>query len=131
MSIANQMAKTSRVELPKVMEAPTPTIAEFAVLPTRRSSPSLSKNVSLGALSLLFIVFSASHIIFDILDFSGRHSAHYTIIRHILRDDSSCRYNHIVSDLHAGKNRHIAANPDIISDRNRLCDPQVLSSAHG
>ena len=39
MIIANQMAKTSRVELPKVMEAPTPTIAELAVLPTKRSVP--------------------------------------------------------------------------------------------
>ena len=55
MDIANQMAKTSKVELPKVMEAPTPTIAEMAVLPTRRSSPSLTKNVMLGSVSLLIL----------------------------------------------------------------------------
>lgn len=56
MEIANQMAKTSKVQLPKVMEAPSPSIAEAAVLPTRRSSPSLSKNVIIGALLLLMVV---------------------------------------------------------------------------
>ena len=53
MKVANQMAVTSQVELPKVMEAPTPTIAEMAVLPTRRSSPSLSTNVMMGSAGLL------------------------------------------------------------------------------
>ena len=68
MSIANQMAKTSRVELPKVMEAPTPTIAELAVLPTRRSEPSLSRNVALGALSLLFIVLGVLTVVYGMDD---------------------------------------------------------------
>ena len=56
MEIANQMAKTAKVQLPKVMEAPSPSIAETAVLPTRRSSPSLSKNVIIGAMLMLVIV---------------------------------------------------------------------------
>lgn len=56
MNIANQVARTSRVQLPKVMEAPTPSIAEPAVLPTRRSSPSLSKNVAVGSLLALMAV---------------------------------------------------------------------------
>ena len=54
MQIANEIALTSRVQLPKVMEAPMPSIAEMAVLPTRRSSPSLSVNVAIGA-SALFL----------------------------------------------------------------------------
>ena len=56
MSIANQLARTAKIQLPKVMEAPSPTIVEDAVLPVRRSSPSLSRNVIIGALALLVIV---------------------------------------------------------------------------
>lgn len=56
MKIANCMATISKRELPKVMDAPTPSIAELAVLPTKRSSPSLSRNVLLGAALLLGIV---------------------------------------------------------------------------
>lgn len=56
MEIANQMAKTSKVQLPKVMDAPSPSIAEPAVLPMHRSSPSMTKNVALGALLLLACV---------------------------------------------------------------------------
>ena len=68
MAIANQMAKTSRVELPKVMEAPTPTIAELAVLPTRRSAPSLSKNVTFGAFSLFLIVLGVLTLVYGMDD---------------------------------------------------------------
>lgn len=64
MEIANQMAKTAKVELPKVMEAPTPTIAELAVLPTRRSSPSLVKNVALGAAGLLLITIAVLTVVY-------------------------------------------------------------------
>lgn len=56
MEIANQMARTSKRLLPLVMDAPSPTIAEDAVLPTRKSSPSLTKNTVLGALGLLVVV---------------------------------------------------------------------------
>ena len=64
MTIANQMARTSRVQLPKLMEAPTPSIAEMAVLPTRRSSPSLTKNVAFGAVSLLALVLGVLTVIY-------------------------------------------------------------------
>lgn len=56
MEIANQMARTSKAQLPKVMDAPSPSIAEEAVLPMEKSSPSLSKNVIIGALALLAVV---------------------------------------------------------------------------
>lgn len=56
MNIANQMAVTSRTQLPKVMDAPSPSIAESAVLPQHKSSPSMTKNVLLGAMLLLFAV---------------------------------------------------------------------------
>ena len=68
MDIANQMANTAKVELPKVMEAPTPTIAELAVLPTRRSSPSMTKNVALGAVSLLMLTLAVLTVIYRMDD---------------------------------------------------------------
>ncbi len=68
MNIANQMAKTSQVELPKVMEAPTPTIAEMAVLPTQRSSPSMTKNVALGSVSLLMAALAVLTVIYRMDD---------------------------------------------------------------
>ena len=68
MEIANQMAKTAKVELPKVMEAPTPTIAEMAVLPTKRSSPSLSKNAAVGAVGLLLITLGVLTVVYRMDD---------------------------------------------------------------
>lgn len=64
MTIANQMARSSQVQLPKVMEAPSPSIAEPAVLPTHRSSPSLVKNVVMGALLLLVVVLGVLTVIY-------------------------------------------------------------------
>lgn len=57
MDIANQMAWTARVQLPKVMDAPTPSIAEEAVFPQAASSPSLKRNVALcGFLALAAVL---------------------------------------------------------------------------
>ena len=56
MMIANQMARTAKAQLPVVMDAPSPSIAEEAVLPTVKSSPSLSRNVLMGALLCLVAV---------------------------------------------------------------------------
>ena len=56
MNIANQMARIAKIRLPKIMDAPSPSIAEEAVLPTQKSSPSLSRNVMMGSLVLLFLV---------------------------------------------------------------------------
>ena len=64
MEIANQMAKTSKVELPKVMDAPSPSIAERAVMPTQKSSPSMTKNVMVGALAVLVLVLAILTIIY-------------------------------------------------------------------
>ena len=64
MNIANQVARTAKVQLPKVMEAPSPTIVEDAVLPVRRSSPSLSRNVIIGALALLVVVIAILTVLY-------------------------------------------------------------------
>ena len=64
MDIANQMAKTSKSQLPKVMEAPAPSIAESAVLPRTKSSPSMKKNVLMGALLLLVAVLAVLTVLY-------------------------------------------------------------------
>ena len=64
MRISNQIARTARQQLPKVMEAPTPSIAEEAVLPTSRSSPSLTKNVVIGALLALVAVLAVLTVLY-------------------------------------------------------------------
>ncbi|MBR6443754.1 MAG: capsular polysaccharide biosynthesis protein [Clostridia bacterium] len=64
MSIANQLARTSKVQLPKVMDAPAPTIVEDAVLPTVKSSPSLTKNVLIGALLCVIAVLAVLTVIY-------------------------------------------------------------------
>ena len=64
MNIANQLARTAKVQLPKVMDAPSPTIAEYAVLPQVKSSPSLSRNVIIGALICLVAVLAVLTVIY-------------------------------------------------------------------
>ena len=54
--IANALAEKAAVELPKLMETPEPHIAEKAIVPKRKSSPSYSKNIMIGALGLTFVV---------------------------------------------------------------------------
>ncbi|MBQ3300835.1 MAG: hypothetical protein IJH04_01550 [Eggerthellaceae bacterium] len=50
MNIANALAEKGVTELPKVMETPAPHIAEYAVVPVNKSSPSLTRNTMIGAL---------------------------------------------------------------------------------
>lgn len=64
MDIANQVARTARLQLPKVMESPTPSIVEMAVLPTSRSSPSLPRNVMMGSLLALVLVLGVLTVIY-------------------------------------------------------------------
>ena len=64
MSVANQLARTAKVQLPKVMDAPSPTIAEDAVLPTVKSSPSMAKNVLIGALLCLVAVLGVLTVLY-------------------------------------------------------------------
>jgi capsular polysaccharide biosynthesis protein len=56
MNIANALAVKGVSELPKLMETPEPHIAEYAVVPQHKSSPSLTKNTMIGALIGLVIV---------------------------------------------------------------------------
>lgn len=56
MNIANAIAEKGVSELPKLMETPAPHIAEFAIVPVNKSSPSLTKNTMIGALLGLLIM---------------------------------------------------------------------------
>lgn len=55
MNIANELAVKAEEQLPKLMDAPKPNIAERAILPKHKSSPSLTKNTMIGALLLLLL----------------------------------------------------------------------------
>ena len=50
MIIANSLADKGTKELPKLMETPEPHIAEYAIIPVNQSSPSMSRNILIGAL---------------------------------------------------------------------------------
>lgn len=50
-NIANEVAKLAVSWLPAIMECPEPNIAEDAITPTHRSSPSYTKNVLLGLIA--------------------------------------------------------------------------------
>lgn len=56
MVIANSLADKGVSELPKLMETPEPHIAEYAIVPVNKSSPSLTKNTLIGALLLMLLV---------------------------------------------------------------------------
>ena len=56
MDIANALAEKGVSELPKLMETPAPHVAEYAIVPVNRSSPSLTKNTMIGALLGLLIM---------------------------------------------------------------------------
>lgn len=55
-NIANSLALKAEKELPKLMDAPKPHIAERAVIPDHKSSPSIMKNTLIGALIMLLMV---------------------------------------------------------------------------
>ena len=56
MNIANALAEKGVSELPKLMETPEPHIAEYAIVPVNKSSPSLTKNTMIGALLGMLLV---------------------------------------------------------------------------
>ena len=56
MNIANALAEKGVSELPKLMETPAPHIAEYAIVPVNKSSPSLTKNTMIGGLLGLLIM---------------------------------------------------------------------------
>lgn len=61
-AIANELANVAVTYIPKVMETSTPNIAEYAVLPQKKSSPSLAKNTIAGAV-LFLVLLTAVYII--------------------------------------------------------------------
>lgn len=65
--IANELADVSTTYIPKVMETSTPNIAEYAVLPMIKSSPSMARNILIGALLCAFALaaYYTIHIIMD------------------------------------------------------------------
>ena len=56
MNIANALAEKGVSELPKLMETPAPHVAEYAIVPVNKSSPSLTKNTMIGALLGLLLM---------------------------------------------------------------------------
>lgn len=60
--IANDMAQKALSYLPELMESSTPHIAETAIVPKRPSSPSMVKNVVLGA--LVAVVLALAYLTF-------------------------------------------------------------------
>lgn len=54
-AIANEIARLSTEYLPDIMECSAPHIADAALVPTQKSSPSLSRNVVLGALGFAML----------------------------------------------------------------------------
>ena len=62
--ISNAIADKAVTYLPELMETPEPNIAERAILPEGKSSPSLSKNVMLGGMALMAICLAILTVIF-------------------------------------------------------------------
>ena len=68
MNIANALADQGVSELPKLMETPEPHIAEYAIIPVNKSSPSLTKNTMIGALLgllLMLAIFTIQYLMDD------------------------------------------------------------------
>ena len=68
MNIANALAEKGVKELPKVMETPEPHVAEYAIVPVNKSSPSLTKNTMIGALLgllLMLAIFTVQFLMDD------------------------------------------------------------------
>lgn len=53
--LANEIAYQASIYLPRVMESPAPNIYEDALVPTKKSSPSYSRNTLLGAMLVAVI----------------------------------------------------------------------------
>ena len=54
--IANEIALKAEKQLPALMDAPKPNIAEKAITPDKKSEPSLTKNTMIGALLCLLLM---------------------------------------------------------------------------
>lgn len=63
-AIANALAVKAETELPKLMDAPKPNIAEKAITPEKKSSPSLTKNTLIGALLAMLAVLAVLTVLY-------------------------------------------------------------------
>ena len=63
-NIANELAHKAEAQLPKLMDAPKPNIAEDAIVPEKKSSPSLTKNVMIGALLLTLLALAVLTVMY-------------------------------------------------------------------
>lgn len=69
--IANGLADAAVTYIPRLMETSTPNIAEYAIVPTKKSSPNLAANVIIGALLstvMLMAVFVVRYVMDDTLN---------------------------------------------------------------
>ena len=62
--MANAIAIKAETELPKLMDAPKPNIAEKAITPEKKSSPSLTKNTLIGALLAMLAVLAVLTVLY-------------------------------------------------------------------
>ena len=62
--IANALAKEAEKTLPSLMDTPKPNIAEKAIVPEEKSSPSFKKNTAIAALGCVFIVMAILTVLF-------------------------------------------------------------------
>lgn len=62
--IANALATEAEKTLPKLMDTPKPNIAEKAIIPDQKSSPSLKKNIAIAALGCVCIVLAILTVLF-------------------------------------------------------------------
>jgi len=62
--IANDMAEVSKKKMSKLMDTPEPNIAETAIVPEEKSSPSYTKNILIGALFVTFVIIVVLTVMF-------------------------------------------------------------------
>lgn len=70
-TIANALAVKAETEIPRLMDTSKPNIAELAIVPLKKSSPSLTKNTLIGGLAgmlLVIGVFTALYLMDDTLN---------------------------------------------------------------
>ncbi len=68
MTVANALADKATEEIPVLMDTTKPNIAERAIVPTQKSSPSMKRNVAMGGLIGLLFVAAILTVLFLIDD---------------------------------------------------------------
>jgi len=81
--IANEIALKAEKQLPALMDAPKPNIAEKAITPDKKSEPSLTKNTMIGALLCLLLmlaILTAMYLMDDTLKTAEDVEKHFGIM---------------------------------------------------